>query len=97
MEHVGEDVAVLQEDAGELIEGLEERIIRLGEALNTTLTLAGAHCLLDPQAAIFSTWDAWAEAVEVGSAVSTAVPTEEAVQRRIAHRDRSTPPARSGA
>ncbi|WP_405439302.1 hypothetical protein OG373_18645 [Streptomyces avidinii] len=45
-----EGIAVLQEDADELIEGLEERVTRLGDALTTTLTLARGHCLLDPQA-----------------------------------------------
>ncbi|WP_276611504.1 hypothetical protein [Streptomyces sp. A1547] len=41
---------MLQEDAQELVEGLEERSSRLGDTLHTTLTLAKGHCLLDPRA-----------------------------------------------
>ncbi|MFE3553825.1 immunity 49 family protein [Streptomyces sp. NPDC059193] len=81
---------MLQEDADELIEGLEERTTRLGEALNTTLTLARGHCLLDPRAAIFPTWDAWVKAMQVGSAVfATVGSTGETVQCRISHKDRT--------
>lgn len=89
-QHAEEGIAVLREDAEELIEGLEERTTRLGEALNTTLTLAKGHCLLDPRAAIFPTWDAWVTAMQVGSAVFTTVGSiGETVQCRIAHKDRT--------
>ncbi|MEV6678672.1 immunity 49 family protein [Streptomyces erythrochromogenes] len=89
-EHAEEGVAVLQEDADELIEGLEERTTRLGDALTTTLTLAKGRCLLDPRAALFPTWDAWVRTMQVGSAVfATAAPPGEAVQCRIAHKDRT--------
>ncbi|MFF3245937.1 hypothetical protein ACFYWY_19870 [Streptomyces sp. NPDC002870] len=36
-------LAVLQNNAQELIDGLEARSTRLGDALGTTLTLAKAH------------------------------------------------------
>ncbi|MFJ3832067.1 immunity 49 family protein [Streptomyces sp. NPDC090046] len=81
---------MLQEDADELIEGLEERVTRLGDALTTTLVLAKGRCLLDPQAAFFPTWDAWVKAMQVGAAVfATAAPPGETVQCRIAHKDRT--------
>lgn len=89
-EHAEAGIAVLQEDADELIEGLEERPTRLGDALTTTLTLAKGRCLLDPRAAIFPTWDAWVRAMQIGAAVfATAAPAGETVQCRIAHKDRT--------
>lgn len=91
-ENAEEGIAVLQEGAQELIDGLEERSTRLGNALHTTLTLAMGHCLLDPRAAIYPTWDAWVNAMQVGSAVfAAATTTEEHVQCRIAHKDRTLP------
>ncbi|WP_369197160.1 immunity 49 family protein [Streptomyces djakartensis] len=85
-----EGLAVLQENAQELLDGLEEDSTGLGDALSTTVTLAQAHCLMDPRAAIFPTWDAWVTAMQVGSAVfATATATEGNVQCRIAHKDRT--------
>ncbi|MFD8154009.1 immunity 49 family protein [Streptomyces sp. NPDC059720] len=85
-----EGLAVLQENAQELIEGLESDSTRLGDAFSTTLTLAQARCLMDPRAAIFPTWDAWVTAMQVGSAVfATATANEGNVQCRIAHKDRT--------
>ncbi|MEV0370622.1 immunity 49 family protein [Streptomyces sp. NPDC050636] len=82
-------LAVLQNNAQELIDGLEARSTRLGDALGTMLTLAKAHCLMDPRASIFPTWDAWVNVMQVGSAVFAAATTTEArVQCRIAHKDR---------
>ncbi|MER5868301.1 immunity 49 family protein [Streptomyces sp. NPDC002044] len=88
--HAEEGIAVLQEDAEELIEGLEERPTRLGDAVHTTLTLAKGHCLLDPRAAVFPTWDAWVTAMQVSSAVfATAGSAGETVRCRIAHKERT--------
>ncbi|MFE1171711.1 immunity 49 family protein [Streptomyces sp. NPDC058773] len=85
-----EGLAVLQNSSEKLIDGLEARSTRLGDALGTTLPLAKAHCLMDPRAAIFPTWDAWVNAMQVGSAVFAAATTTEAsVQCRIAHKDRT--------
>ncbi|SMQ18673.1 Immunity protein 49 [Streptomyces sp. Ag82_O1-12] len=83
-----EGLAVLQENAQELLEGLEADPTGLGDALSTTLNLAEAHCLMDPRAAIYPTWDAWVTAMQVGSAVfAGAMATEGNVHCRIAHRD----------
>ncbi|GAA2959019.1 hypothetical protein GCM10020227_27690 [Streptomyces flavovirens] len=92
-------IAVLQEEAQELIDGLEADSTDLGDAQQTTLTLAQSHCLLDPRAAIFPTWDAWVTAMQVSSAVfAAATTTEEHVQCRISRTRtvRSRPPAPSG-
>ncbi|QEV51362.1 hypothetical protein CP981_06520 [Streptomyces platensis] len=81
---------MLQENAQKLVDGLEAGTTNLGDALGTTLTLAEAHCLMDPRAAIFPTWDAWVNAMQVGSALfAAATTTEEQVQCRIAHKDRT--------
>ncbi len=85
-----EGLTVLHENAQELIDGLEERSTRLGDAQRTTLTLAQPRCLVDPRASIFPTWDAWVNAMQVGSAVfAAATTTEDHVQCRIAHKDRT--------
>ncbi|MFB7596057.1 immunity 49 family protein [Streptomyces sp. NPDC056160] len=39
------------------------------DALPTTLTLAKWHCLTDPTASSFPTWEAWVTAMQVGSAL----------------------------
>ncbi|AEN10145.1 MULTISPECIES: immunity 49 family protein [unclassified Streptomyces] len=89
-ENAEEGLAVLQESAQRLIDGLEKRSTRVGDAQQTTLTLAQSRCLLDPRAAIFPTWDAWVTAMQVSSAVfAAATTTEEHVQCRIAHQDRT--------
>ncbi|MCM3265409.1 immunity 49 family protein [Streptomyces thermoviolaceus] len=89
-EKAEEGIAVLQESAEELIDGLEEDSTELGDAQRTTLTLAKTRCLLDPRAAIFPTWDAWVNAMQVGSAVFAAATTTEGhVRCRIAHKDRT--------
>ncbi|MFI1501737.1 immunity 49 family protein [Streptomyces platensis] len=81
---------MLQSNAQELIDGLEAGTANLGDALGTTLTLAEAHCLMDPRAATFPTWDAWVNAMQVGSALfAAATTTKEHVQCRIAHKDRT--------
>ncbi|SDG14115.1 Immunity protein 49 [Streptomyces griseoaurantiacus] len=85
-------LAVLQENAQQLIDGLEEGFTNPGDALSTTLTLAEAHCLMDPRAAIFPTWDAWVNAMQIGSALFAAATTAEShVRCRIAHKDRTLP------
>ncbi|MFC9229413.1 hypothetical protein ACFTZI_10670 [Streptomyces decoyicus] len=79
---------MLQENAQELIDGLEAGTANLGDALGTTVTLAEAHCLMDPRAAIFPTWGAWVNAMQVGSALFAAatngVPIHE-VSRWMGH------------
>ncbi|MEU0632302.1 immunity 49 family protein [Streptomyces sp. NPDC005989] len=90
MSRAEEGIAVLQGNAQELIDGLEADSTDLGDAQNVTLTLANSRCLLDPRASIFPTWDAWVNAMQVSSAVfAAATTTEEQVQCRIAHKDRT--------
>ncbi|MGP3752580.1 immunity 49 family protein [Streptomyces sp. IBSNAI001] len=85
-----EGIAVLQENTQELIDELEEDSTDLGDAQTIALTLAQSHCLLDPRAAIYPTWDAWVTAMQVSSAVFAAATTNGAhVQCRIAHKDRT--------
>jgi hypothetical protein len=85
-----EGLAVLQGNAQALIGGLEANSANLGDALSTTLTLAEAHCLMDPRGSIYPTWDAWVNAMQVGSAVfAAATTTEDQVQCRIAHKERT--------
>ncbi|MEU9763061.1 immunity 49 family protein [Streptomyces sp. NPDC047985] len=85
-----EGIAVLQGSVQELIDGLETDSTDLGDAQRITLTMANSRCLLDPEAAIFPTWDAWVNAMQVSSAVfAAATTTEEHVQCRIAHKDRT--------
>ncbi|MFJ8109702.1 immunity 49 family protein [Streptomyces sp. NPDC096132] len=89
-ENAEEGLAVLQENAQELIDDLEADSTDLGDALSTSLILAESRLLLDPRASIFPTWDAWVNAMQVGSAVfAAATTTEDHVQCRIAHKDRT--------
>ncbi|MFD7439114.1 immunity 49 family protein [Streptomyces sp. NPDC059861] len=89
-ENAEEGLAVLQENTQALIDGLEERSTRLGDAQRISLTLAQSRCLVDPRASIFPTWDAWVNAMQVGSAVFAAATTDEDhVRCRIAHKDRT--------
>ncbi|MFF1839008.1 immunity 49 family protein [Streptomyces sp. NPDC058231] len=83
-------LAVLQESAVGWIDGLEADSTGLGEAFDTSLMLANGHCLLDPRGSIFPTWDAWVNAMQIGSAVFAAANTTEGhVQCHIAHKDRT--------
>ncbi|WP_369391647.1 immunity 49 family protein [Streptomyces sp. CG1] len=83
-------LAVLTENASRAIERLETNSSSLGDALRTTLTLAKSHCLLDSEAAQLPTWEAWVNAMQVGSAVfATALTTEGHVSCRIADKDRT--------
>ncbi|MFE7612495.1 immunity 49 family protein [Streptomyces celluloflavus] len=83
-------LAVLREEAQELIDGLEADSTELGDTQRITLTLAQSRCLLDPRASVFPTWDAWVNAMQVSSVVfAAATTTEEHVQCRIAHKDRT--------
>ncbi|MGW2256160.1 immunity 49 family protein [Kitasatospora sp. NPDC001660] len=85
-------LAMLQEDVERRLEKAETNGALLGDVLGTTLRIAGGRSLLDPQASIFPTWDAWVTAMQVGSAVfATATTTEDHVVCRIAHKDRTFP------
>ncbi|MFE2527291.1 immunity 49 family protein [Streptomyces sp. NPDC059382] len=89
-ENVEAALSVLTQSAEGWIGGLEADSTGLGEALDTTLMVAKLHCGTDPRGDIFPTWDAWATAMQVGSAVfATATAPEGPVRCRIAHEDRT--------
>ncbi|MFI6090457.1 immunity 49 family protein [Streptomyces sp. NPDC051218] len=48
-----------------------------GDAFASALTLAHAHCALDPEASHVDTWDAWVVAVQLGSALFTGAQAQE--------------------
>ncbi|MFF3782918.1 immunity 49 family protein [Streptomyces sp. NPDC001933] len=88
-EHAEGGISVLQESADRWIDGLETDSTGLGEALDTCLMVAKGHCLLNPRGSLFPTWNAWVNAMQLGSAVFAAATTTEGhVQCRIAHKDR---------
>ncbi|MFE9850606.1 immunity 49 family protein [Streptomyces sp. NPDC005576] len=83
-------LAVLKESAEGWIGGLESDSTGLGEALESALMVAKVRCLTDPRGSSFPTWDAWVDAMQVGSAMfAAATATEGQVQCRIAHKDRT--------
>ncbi|MDH6109219.1 hypothetical protein P3T36_007629 [Kitasatospora sp. MAP12-15] len=83
-------LAFLQEDAQELIDGLEADSTDLGDALSVTVTLATSRCLVDPLGSKLPTWESWVTAMQVGSAVFVAATTaEDHVVCRIADKDRT--------
>ncbi|MFD5886451.1 immunity 49 family protein [Streptomyces sp. NPDC060334] len=89
-ENVEAALTVLTESAQGWIGGLEADSTGLGEALDTTLMVAKVRCLTDPRGSTFPTWDAWATAMQVGSAVFDAATAVEGQARcRIAHEDRT--------
>lgn len=71
------DVAALTQDTAEAIGGLAADPAGLGAAFASALTLAHASCTVDPQAANIETWDAWATAVQLGSALFTGAQAQE--------------------
>ncbi|WP_245239171.1 immunity 49 family protein [Streptomyces sp. MZ04] len=71
-------------DVPELTRATAESIARiatdpaaLGEAFGSALALAQAQCANDPGAAHLDTWDAWATAVQLGSALFTGVQPQD--------------------
>ncbi|MFI9274594.1 immunity 49 family protein [Kitasatospora sp. NPDC052896] len=83
-------LARLSEDTGEEIDDLEDSPRGFNLALDSALTTAKAHCLLDPTANKFETWQACVSAMQVGSALfASATATEGTVQCRIAGRTRT--------
>ncbi|MFF2732654.1 immunity 49 family protein [Streptomyces sp. NPDC058008] len=64
--------AGITRSAAEAIAGLAQHPGHgLGEAFASALALAHARCATDPEAARVETWDAWATAVQLGSALFT--------------------------
>ncbi|WP_338782837.1 immunity 49 family protein [Streptomyces sp. DG1A-41] len=72
-------------DPGELTRAATESMDRLvqegtaglGDAFASALTLALARCATDPDVAHIDTWDAWATATRLGSALFTGAPSQE--------------------
>lgn len=90
MEKAEAGLAVLEGSTEAWIDSLEADSTGLGEAFDTSLLLAKGHCLLDPQGAAFPTWDAWVNSMQIASAIfASATTTEDHVQCRIAHKDRT--------
>ncbi|MFE5997166.1 immunity 49 family protein [Streptomyces sp. NPDC056454] len=89
-ENAAAGLSALENSSESLIEGLEADSTRLGDAFQLSLTLAKSHCLLDTEASQLSTWKAWVNAMQVGSAVfATATATDGEVSCRIAEKDRA--------
>ncbi|MCX4772460.1 hypothetical protein EES39_05250 [Streptomyces sp. ADI92-24] len=78
-------LAVLQESADGWIDSLEADSTGLGDAFDTSPLLTKGHCLLDPQEAIFLTWGACVNAMQIACAMfASTTTTEDHVQCRIA-------------
>ncbi|GAA1937300.1 hypothetical protein GCM10009837_74420 [Streptomyces durmitorensis] len=71
------DVAALTHTTAEAMARLAEDPSALGDAFASALTLSHAHCATDPEAAHVDTWDAWATAVQLGSALFTGAQAQE--------------------
>ncbi|QIB47578.1 immunity 49 family protein [Streptomyces aureoverticillatus] len=69
--------AELTRATAEGIAGLAENPAGLGDAFATALSLAHAHCATDPHVSDIDTWDAWATAVQLGSALFTGARQQE--------------------
>ncbi|MER5548387.1 immunity 49 family protein [Streptomyces sp. NPDC002589] len=71
------EVADLTHTTAESIARLADSPAGLGEAFASAVALAHAHCTADPDAAHIDTWDAWATAVQLGSALFTGGKSQE--------------------
>ncbi|MEU5001742.1 Imm49 family immunity protein [Streptomyces sp. NPDC021622] len=65
------DTAELTPTTAESITRLAQQPAGLTDAFTSALTLAHSHCAADPRVAHIDTWDAWATAVQLGSALFT--------------------------
>ncbi|MFD7256764.1 immunity 49 family protein [Streptomyces sp. NPDC059874] len=68
------DVAGLTRTTAESISRLSQDPSGLGDTFASAVELAHAHCAADPDVADIATWDAWATAVQLGSALFTGAP-----------------------
>lgn len=71
------DVTALTHATADALAGLGENPAKLGDAFASALTLAHAHCAADPKASYVDTWDAWAVAVQLGSALFAGAQAQE--------------------
>jgi hypothetical protein len=65
------DIGELTDAVIDAVAGLANDPATLGDAFVSSLELAHAHCADDPSAALLDNWDAWATAVQLGSALFT--------------------------
>ncbi|MER5561117.1 immunity 49 family protein [Streptomyces sp. NPDC002506] len=92
------------DDSAELLKGLDARTLReieraaqsprmFGLTFGKTLRTAFTHCLHDPAARASGTWQAWAAAMQTGSALFASAMTAEGttVECLIAHEKRAVP------
>ncbi|MEV7525156.1 immunity 49 family protein [Streptomyces sp. NPDC091371] len=68
------DIAALTRTTAESIARLAQEPSGLGDAFASALALAHAHCATDPDVSGIDAWDAWATALQLGSALFTGAP-----------------------
>ncbi|MEV6395170.1 immunity 49 family protein [Streptomyces sp. NPDC051907] len=71
-DNAAEAMAPIIESTNQALEQLETSEDDRWDALMLTLTTAKWHCVADPTAAAFPTWEAWVTAMQVGSALFAA-------------------------
>ncbi|WP_309140400.1 Imm49 family immunity protein [Streptomyces sp. PKU-EA00015] len=71
------DIDKLTQTTVEATAGLAQDPAGLGDAFGSALALAHAHCAADPDVARIEGWDAWAAAVQLGSALFTGAQPQE--------------------
>ncbi|MET9886484.1 immunity 49 family protein [Streptomyces sp. NPDC006430] len=68
------DIAGLTRTTAESMARLAQDPSGLGDVFASALALAHAHCATDPDVSHIATWDAWATALQLGSALFTGAP-----------------------
>ncbi|WP_326588781.1 hypothetical protein [Streptomyces sp. NBC_01294] len=76
-DNASDALASVTASAAEALAGMEASANARRDALPLMLAAAKGHCLADPIADRFTTWEAWVTAMQVGSALfASAVATE---------------------
>ncbi|MFD9339114.1 immunity 49 family protein [Streptomyces sp. NPDC060028] len=70
-EKTAEDLEFRTESTQRIIARLEESEMSRSRALGATLAVAEARCATDPTADLFTTWESWVIAMQVGTALFT--------------------------
>ncbi|MGW7464632.1 immunity 49 family protein [Streptomyces xantholiticus] len=71
------DIGGLRDTAAEAIARIDQDPSGLGGAFTSTIQLAHAHCAADPDLSHVDSWDAWASAVQLGTALFTGAQPQE--------------------
>lgn len=87
------DTAALTRTTGEALARLAGDPSGLGDAFASALALGHAHCAADPKAARVETWDGWAAAVQLGSALFTGARAQQCYLDETAHQLPEVPAA----